>query len=65
MAGFGDNGAFDSFAADAASVVRAGLEGLDRNRAVVMPGLLNKVGAASTRFVPRAWVRKIAGAIKY
>jgi uncharacterized protein len=65
VAGFGDNGAFDRFAADAQSVVRAGLEGLDRNRAVVVPGLLNKVGAASTRFVPRAWVRKIAGAIKY
>ena len=50
---------------DAASVVRAGLEGLDRNRAVVVPGLLNKVGAASTRFVPRPIIRKIAGAIKY
>ncbi|MEO8548224.1 MAG: SDR family oxidoreductase [Sphingomicrobium sp.] len=65
VAGFGDNGAFDRFAADATNVVRAGLDGLDRNRAVVVPGLLNKVGAASIRFVPRAWVRKIAGAIKF
>ena len=65
VAGFGENGAFDRFAADSASVVRAGLEGLDKNRAVVIPGLLNKVGAASTRFVPRSLVRKIAGAIKY
>ena len=65
VAGFGENGAFDRFAADSASVVRAGLEGLDKNRAVVVPGLLNKVGAASTRFVPRSIVRKIAGAIKY
>ena len=65
VAGFGKNNAFDRFAADAGSVVRAGLKGLDRNRAVVVPGLLNKVGAASTRFFPRPWVRKVAGAIKY
>ena len=65
VAGFGDNGAFDRYSADAASVVRAGLEGLERNRAVVVPGWLNKVGASSTRFVPRPLVRKIAGAIKF
>lgn len=65
VAGFGDKGAFDRYSADAPSVVRAGLDGLDKNRAVVVPGLLNKVGAASTRFVPRSLVRKIAGAIKY
>jgi uncharacterized protein len=65
VAGFGEKGAFDRYSADAASVVRAGLEGLDKNRAVAVPGLLNKVGAASTRFVSRRLVRKIAGAIKY
>ncbi len=65
VAGFGDNGAFDRYSADAPSVVRAGLEGLDKNRAVVVPGLLNKVGASSTRFIPRPVVRKIAGAIKF
>ena len=65
VAGFGENQAFNRFAADSASVVRAGLKGLDRNRAVVVPGLLNKIGASATRFVPRAVVRKIAGAIKY
>jgi short-subunit dehydrogenase len=65
VAGFAEKGAFDRFAADSASVVCAGLEGLDKNRAVVIPGLLNKVGANSTRFVPRSLIRKIAGAIKY
>jgi short-subunit dehydrogenase len=66
VAGFGDGkGAFDRYSADAASVVRAGLEGLGRNRAVVVPGLLNKFGASSTRFIPRPVVRKIAGAIKF
>jgi short-subunit dehydrogenase len=44
---------------------RGGLDGLDKNRAVVVPGWINKVGAASTRFAPRSVVRKIAGAIKY
>ena len=65
VAGFGDKGAFDRYSADAPSVVRAGLNGLDENHAVVVPGLLNKVGAASTRFFPRPLVRKIAGRIKY
>lgn len=65
VAGFAEKGAFDRFAADSASVVRAGLDGLDNNRAVVIPGVLNKVGAVSTRFLPRSLIRKIAGAIKY
>jgi hypothetical protein len=65
VAGFGDNGAFDRYSADVVSVVSAGLDGLDKNRALVVPGVLNKVGAASTRFVPRKFVRKIAGALKY
>src|SRR5215210_7997621 len=53
VAGFGDNGAFDRYSADVVSVVRAGLDGLDKNRAVVVAGLINKVGASSTRFIPR------------
>ncbi len=46
-------------------VVRIGLKALDKNRAVVVAGPLNKTGAALTRFVPRAVTRKIAGMIKY
>ncbi|MFL6745626.1 MAG: SDR family NAD(P)-dependent oxidoreductase [Sphingomicrobium sp.] len=65
VAGFGGNGLFDRTAMDAPEVVTAGLDGLDRNRAVVVPGLVNKIGAASTRFAPRSVVRRIAGAIKY
>lgn len=64
VAGFADNGAFDRVSMDAATVVRLGLEGLDRNRAVVVTGMLNKIGAASTRFVPRRIIRKIAGSLK-
>jgi uncharacterized protein len=40
-------------------------EALDRNKAVAVTGILNKVGAFSTRLVPRALVRKIAGALKF
>ena len=65
VAGFGGNGAFDRVAMEAPEVVAAGLNGLDQNRAVVVPGIVNKIGATSTRFVPRSVVRKIAGAIKY
>jgi uncharacterized protein len=65
VAGFGGNGMFDRLAMESPEVVKSGLEGLDRNHAVVVPGLVNKIGAASTRLAPRSVVRKIAGAIKY
>ena len=65
VAGFGGNGMFDRVAMESPDVVTAGLEGLDKNKAVVVPGLLNKISANSGRFAPRSVVRKIAGAIKY
>ena len=65
VAGFGGNGLFDRTAMNAPEVVEAGIAGLEKNRAVVVPGLVNKIGATSTRFAPRSVVRKIAGAIKY
>jgi len=55
---------FDRVAMDAPEVVEAGLNGLDRNHALVVPGLMNKVVAASTRFAPRPLVRRIAAALK-
>jgi hypothetical protein len=65
VAGFGGNGMFDHVAMGPVEVVEAGLKGLDKNHAVVVPGWMNKVTAASNRFAPRSVVRKIAGAIKY
>jgi short-subunit dehydrogenase len=50
--------------ADATSVVRAGLKGLDRNRAVVIPGVANRIGAQANRILPRAAMRRIIAAIK-
>ena len=65
VAGFGGNGAFDRLSMDSPTVVSAGLRGLERNKAVVIPGAMNKAGAFSGRLVPRALVRKIAGALKF
>ena len=65
VAGFGGNRMFNRLAMDAPAVVRAGLMGLDKDRAIVVPGLINKIGAAATRFVPRPLLRKIAGALKF
>ena len=65
VAGFGGNGLFDRVAMNAGEVVTAALAGLDHNKAVVIPGLINKIGAVSGRLAPRSIVRKIAGAIKY
>jgi short-subunit dehydrogenase len=48
----------------AAPVVRAGLEGLARNKAVVVPGLPNKLTAQAHRFLSRAAMRRIIGRIK-
>jgi uncharacterized protein len=45
-------------------VVRAGLIGLDANKAVVIPGFRNKVGAQASRFLTRAAMRRIIGNIK-
>jgi short-subunit dehydrogenase len=65
VAGFGGNSMFERVAMESPQVVGAGLAALDRNHAVMVPGWMNKVTAASTRFAPRTIVRKIAGAIKY
>jgi short-subunit dehydrogenase len=65
VAGFRGSGLFERLAMTAADVVEIGLAGLDRNRAVVVPGWVNKVVSTSTRFTPRPWARKIAGSVKY
>jgi hypothetical protein len=64
VAGIGGSGRFDRLSADAASVVSAGLKGLDANKAVVVPGLMNKVTAGSGRMVPRPLMRRIVAALK-
>jgi short-subunit dehydrogenase len=41
-------------------VIEAGLRALDKGRAVVVPGLRNKVLAASGRFMPREWLTRVS-----
>ena len=65
VAGFKGNGVFEKLSASSAEVVAAGLKALEANRAVVIPGLLNKVGAQGHRLLPRAVLRKVTAAIKY
>ena len=55
---------FDRFSSDSATVVRAGLRGLDRNDAMVIPGFTNKLSAQSNRFLPRAMMRRIVASLK-
>jgi short-subunit dehydrogenase len=64
VAGFGPSNLLDKVAADSPSVVRAGLKGLEKGRAIVIPGLMNKSTAQAHRFFPRSWVRKAAGILK-
>ncbi len=49
--------------ANAAAVARLGLRGVVRNRAVVVPGVLNKVSAALACRLPRRWQGRVADLI--
>lgn len=60
VSGFDPKGRLGKLSADAASVVCVGLKGLERNRAVVVPGLSNKVIAQVNRLFPRAVMRRAA-----
>jgi len=44
---------------DAATVAKIGYEAMEAGKAVVVPGAMNKLMAASVRFLPRGAVRKI------
>jgi short-subunit dehydrogenase len=46
--------------ADPEPVIDAGLRGLDQGRAVVIPGVRNKLIAASGRFIPREWLTRVS-----
>ena len=46
--------------ADPEPVIEAGLRGLDEGRAVVIPGVRNKLIAASGRFMPREWLARVS-----
>lgn len=64
VAGFGPSNASSKLAAASGPVVTAGLEGLERNQAIVIPGLMNKATAQAHRFFPRGMVRRAVGILK-
>ena len=47
--------------ADPEPVIKAGLRAVDKGRAVVIPGVRNKVIAASGRFMPHEWLTRVSG----
>jgi uncharacterized protein len=63
VAGFGERSALKRMSMEPEPVVRAGLDGLEANRAVVIPGLFNKTGTAFVKLTPRALVRRLVAAI--
>jgi short-subunit dehydrogenase len=58
------NGRLARMATDPKAVVAAGLAGLARNKAIMIPGAGNKFGAQASRFLPRATMRGIVARLK-
>jgi hypothetical protein len=58
------DGRLAKMATDPVAVVRAGLDGLARNQAIVIPGAMNKIGAQASRVLPRAAMRRIIALLK-
>jgi short-subunit dehydrogenase len=50
--------------ASAADVARAGYDGMMAGRAIVVPGLVNKIGVQALRVAPRAVVRRAIRAVQ-
>ena len=50
--------------ATAAEVARAGLDGMMAGKAIVVPGITNKIGVQVVRFAPRAAVRRAVRSIQ-
>lgn len=63
VAGAAD-GRLARMATEPVAVVRAGLDGLTRNKAIVIPGAMNKLTAQSNRLLPRAAMRRIVARLK-
>nr|WP_314441819.1 SDR family oxidoreductase [uncultured Sphingomonas sp.] len=66
LAGFAPSlgDAFEKLSQRPGPVVEAGLAGLSANKAIVIPGAMNRVGAQGARFLPRAVIRKIVATLK-
>jgi short-subunit dehydrogenase len=58
------DGRLAKMATDPKAVVAAGLAGLAKGKPIVVAGLMNKVGAFSTRLMPRSAMRRIVASLK-
>lgn len=58
------NGRLARMATDPKAVVAAGLAGLARNKAIVVPGMMNKMTSQAGRILPRAALRRAVAALK-
>ncbi|WP_265569744.1 SDR family NAD(P)-dependent oxidoreductase [Sphingomicrobium nitratireducens] len=65
VAGYKGNKGVETFKMEAAPVVDAGIKGLDANKAVVVPGAMNKATAALSSLLPSSLTRKIVARAKY
>jgi hypothetical protein len=64
VAGMGDMAMFERLSGDPQAVVRDGLSALKAGQAVKVSGLMNTLMADATRFTPRVFARRIAGALQ-
>ena len=64
VAGMADSELFQRMAASPEKVVADGLKAIAGNRAVAVSGAMNKVSAASIRFIPRGVARRLAGSLQ-
>jgi len=60
VAAYGQGSRIEKLAMASAPVAAAGLAGVSTNKAVVIPGAVNKVGAQGHRLLPRVVLRKVA-----
>lgn len=58
-AGMTETTLFENFAGEPEAVVKAGLAGLAKNKAIVVPGFLNKMMVQSNRVSPRSVTREL------
>jgi len=63
-AGMSDSLIFRFFAKPVGKVARAGVRGIRRNKAVVVPGFTNKLGTWMVRLMPRAMTRWLVSKIQ-
>ena len=64
VAGWRGAKVIDKLSASSPDVVRAGIRAMDKGRAMVIPGVVNKAGAQGHRLLPRWLLRKVTGTIK-